>query len=312
MSNLTRRRFIAISAAAGVAPLAAGAAVPVARWTGTALGAQASATLAGITQEQAEPLFRRIEQELDRIEGIFSLYRPDSVLSRLNREGSADQPPAGLLEVLSVCDALNRQTGGAFDPTVQPLWTLYAEAAPRGEVPSGDAITATLARTGWTGVRYDARHVSLEKPGMALTLNGIAQGYASDQIARLLRAAGLSGVLVDMGEVVAVGSRPDGTPWQAGIADPDGGVLDGHVSLSDRALTTSAPGGTVLDPAGRVGHIFDPRTGQPGGQWRQVSVSAASASLADGLSTAFCVMSRAQIRSAAASFTDVRVEKLVA
>jgi thiamine biosynthesis lipoprotein len=312
MSNLTRRRFISICAAAGVAPLAARAAVPVARWTGTALGAQASATLAGITQEQADPLFRKIEMELDRIDDVFSLYRPASVLNRLNQEGSVSQPPAGLLEVLSVSDALNRQTGGAFDPTVQPLWTLYAEAALREEVPDQGAIVATLVRTGWDGVRFDSGGVWLQRPGMALTLNGIAQGYASDRIAGLLRAAGLRGVLVDMGEIVGVGSHPDGTPWRAGIADPDGGIFSGHVSLSDRALATSAPGGTVLDPAGRVGHIFDPRTGQPGGQWRQVSVSAPSAALADGLSTAFCLMSRSQIRSAAASFAGIRVEKMVA
>ncbi len=314
----TRRRFIAISAAmATVAampamPGAALAAVPTATWRGLALGAGASITLAGLEQDQAAPLFARIEAELTRLEDIFSLFRPASSLSRLNRDGVLQYPPAEMLEILSLSNAIHTNTGGAFEPSVQPLWSLFADAAARETRPDADAIERARARTGWQYVRFDAARVAFARPGMALTLNGIAQGYITDRIAGLLRAAGLQNVLVDMGELRALGQRPGGGGWRVGLADPAGGVLPGVLTLSDRALATSAPGATMLDAAGRIGHIFDSRTGQPGGVWQQVSVSAPSAALADGLATAFCLLEGAQIQSAAAMFQGVKVEKLVA
>jgi len=310
----SRRRFIAITAAtAGVAALpgAAFAQVPVATWRGIALGAGASATLAGIEPDAATGIFRRMKAELARLENIFSLYRPHSALVRLNKNGHLDQPPTELLEVLSLTNSIHAATNGAFDPTVQPLWILYAKAAGQNSIPTATEIKAAKRRVSWPSVRFDADRIAFDRPHMGLTLNGIAQGYVTDRIADLLRAEGLRGVLVDMGEIHAIGQRPDGGPWRSGLRNPDGGVFAGYVSLQDRALATSAPAATVLDPAGRIGHIFDPRTGKPGGLWRQVSVSARSAALADGLATAFCLTNHAQILRSVAAFENVSVEKLV-
>ncbi len=310
----SRRRFIAIgAAAAGVAALPGTlhARLPVATWRGVALGADASATLAGVTRHEARPLFRRMEAELNRLEDIFSLYRPQSALSRLNRDGRLRRPPAELLELLSLSDAIHAQTGGAFDPTVQPLWSLYADAARRNRMPSAREIRAARQRIGWQALRYDSDLVAFDRPNMALTLNGIAQGYVTDRITDLLRARGLRNILIDMGEVRASGTRPGGGPWRAGIADPDGGVLPLRIGLSDRALATSAPAATVLDSAGRVGHIFDPRPTATGTRWRQVTVSADRAALADGLATALCLLSRDRITRAIDAFATARVEKLI-
>jgi thiamine biosynthesis lipoprotein len=167
------------------------------------------------------------------------------------------------------------------------------------------------ARTGWAGIHFDTDGIISTRPGMALTLNGIAQGYIADLIADLLRAQGMAGVLVNMGEIHAVGARANGTPWRVGIATPDGNVRSNAVMLVDRALATSAPYGTVLDREGRIGHIVDPRTGRPGGLWRQVSVSAPRAALADGLSTAFCLMPRDLTERAIAAYPGARVEALL-
>ena len=311
MTAITRRRFIAISATAAALPGLAFGAAPVTRWRGVALGARASMTLAEIGEVEAAPVIDRVMSEIDRLEAIFSLYRADSALSRLNRTGRLASPPAEMLELLTLCGAIHRQTGGAFDPTIQPLWALYAEAAAVGHMPSNAEIDTTHARTGWMGVRYDTGAIFFTRPGMALTLNGVAQGYIADRIADLLRAEGMAGVLVDMGEIHAVGSRADGTPWRAGISLPDGDLRPGSVTLVDRALATSAPSGTVLDPAGRIGHIVDPQTGRSGGRWRQVSVSAPRAALADGLSTAFCLMPGSLIERAVAAGSGARVEALL-
>lgn len=310
----SRRRFIAIgAAAAGVAALpgTSRARVPVATWRGIALGADASATLAGISQSQARPLFARMEAELGRLEGIFSLYRAQSALSRLNRLGRLRNPPPELLELLSLSDTIHAATEGAFDPTVQPLWSLYADAVMRNRMPRESEIRAARRRIGWQALRYDSDLVEFARPGMALTLNGIAQGYVTDRITELLRARGFGNILIDMGEIRASGTRPGGGPWRAGIADPDGGVLPLRIGLSDRALATSAPAATVLDSAGRIGHIFDPRPAATGTRWRQVTVSADRAALADGLATALCLLPRKAIARAIGSFATAKVEKLI-
>lgn len=293
--TLTRRRFLSISAAALSVPAAAQAGES-ARWQGVALGAPASMVLAGVALPAARPVFAALEAELLRLERIFSLYRDDSALARLNARGHLDAPPPEMLDLLSLAGAMHDATGGAFDPTVQPLWRARAtggdEAAARGLI-------------GWRQVGFDAGRVTLARPGMALTLNGIAQGYITDRIAELLKSHGFGDVLVDMGEVVARGRRGDGAAWQAGIAAPDGALV-GRVTLRDRALATSAPMGTRLGD-GR-GHIIDPAGA--GARRALVSVSAPRAAVADGLSTALCLVDDATADRAAARFAGARIEAL--
>ncbi len=305
--SLSRRRFLSISATMVMIPGAAIASIPVAKWQGVALGAGASMQLVGLSDNEASPIFAQIEQEVSRLESIFSLYRENSVLSQLNRFGSIDSPPSELLELLSIASAIHSATDGAFDPTVQPLWALYARAASDGKMPSAAEIYATRAHVGWEKLYFDSTLVRFEQKGVALTLNGIAQGYITDRVASLLRAHGFNDVMINMGEVSALGSRPDGNPWQAGIATPDG-TLVGQVELKNRALASSATLGTVLDERGQLGHIINPQTGRPGKVHRLISVSADRAVLADGLSTAFSVMSLNMINQILPEFGDARLE----
>jgi len=299
----SRRRFLTITAwtglGAALAPGAMAAAPTLHRWRGSALGAAASIVIA---HDDAHRLTALAKAEVARLEGAFSLYRPDSALSRLNAAGILRHPPPEMLELLAMCDALHARTDGAFDPTVQPLWALYAERHAAGTSPSQREISTVLHRVGWRHVDVASDAVALRRPGAKLTLNGIAQGYISDKVAALLKAQGVDNVLVDIGETVAVGNRPDGQPWRIGLADPARpGAAARYRRLSDQACATSAPAGTSFDHDGRVGHILDPRSGRPGGRWRQVSVIADSAAYADGLSTAFCLMETAAIRRASAS-----------
>jgi len=304
---LTRRRFLAISAAACAAPRGAFAAGEVARWRGVALGAQASITLAGLDEAAATPVFAAAAAEIARLEDIFSLYRPRSEISRLNAAGALAAPSPEMLELLSLSGAIHHATQGAFDPTVQPLWNVWAEAT--GPAPDATALASARAAVGWDGVAFDAEAIAFRRPGMALTLNGIAQGYIADRVAQLMRGLGLTDVLIDAGEIAALGVRSDGRPWRVGVAAPDGAVL-AKAALRDRALATSAPLGTLLGAAGE-GHILDPRTGASRAAWRVVSVSAGRAAAADGLSTAFCLLGRDEIDRALAAFPEARLEVLV-
>lgn len=309
MSSLTRRRFIAVAAAVGLAP-GASVARPVATWRGIALGAGVEIHLSGMTQAEAAPIFAEIVGEISRLERIFSLYRPNSAISRLNQRGMLATPPAELLQVLSLTNSIHQATEGAFDPTIQVLWKLFATVARKGRTPRPDEVSAVHELVDWSAVHFDSALVSFGRRGMAVTLNGIAQGFITDRIAGKLRALGLRDVLVDMGELRASGTGPDGASWSALIANPDGGRPIHRVTLRDRALATSASHGTVLDKDGVVGHIFDPWTGRPASNVGQVSVSAPTATVADGLSTAFCVMRRPQIATALLSFEGTQLEDL--
>ncbi len=296
MPALTRRRFIAISAALFAAgPVRA---APVRHWTGVALGARASITLA---HPEAERIVTAARDEIARLESIFSLYRADSALSHLNRDGGLDAPPLELVECLGIAGAVHDATGCAFDPTVQPLWSTYAEAFAAGRAPDEAALAAARARVGWSFVEVAPARVAFARPGMAITLNGIAQGYIADRVTRLLEAEGLRDVLVDTGELRAIGGMPDRGDWTVQL--PDGR----STGLRDRALATSAPLGTVFDAEGRVSHILDPRSGRPAPAFRgSVTVTAPTAALADAMSTALCLLGDRDGEAALGAFRGCR------
>ena len=251
-------------------------------------------TLAGISPLDARPIFAGLEAELERLERIFSLYHPDSALVRLNQKGHLASPPPELLDLLTLAGAIHDATEGAFDPTVQPLWLALA---------SGGDIATARQRIGWTGLHFDAQEVRFTRPGMALTLNGIAQGEITDRIAALLTRQGFGNILVDIGEIAARGRKPDGTPWQAGIATPQGDIVH-RVTLSNRALATSAPEGTLL--TADQGHILGPQGQAP--RHSLVTLSAPKAALADGLSTALCLLDRKAGQRAVRHFPGAAIE----
>lgn len=295
--SLTRRRLITIAAAAAGTALAGrtARADDAVRWHGSALGAQVSIEIHHPDRAAAERLVRQSLAEVRRLEGLFSLYQPGSAICTLNRAGVLAAPDPDMVKLLRTALAFAELTGGAFDPTVQPLWQLYAahfsspSADPDG--PAADKLAQALAKVGHDGLLVSPDRIALLKHGAGLTLNGIAQGYATDRVVDMLRGAGLSTTLVDMGEVRAIGARPDGKPWQVGLADADRpGRLGATVAIVDRAVATTAGAGFRFDRAGRFTHLFDPRTGRSPARYRSVSVIAPTATEADALSTAFSLL----------------------
>lgn len=296
----TRRRFISLSAAAAgmaLCPRGASAGSTAVRWRGRALGAPAEMILHHPDRAQAERLIRRVVVEINRLERIFSLYRPDSTLATLNARGALADPPAELVELLEQSRTVWALSGGVFDPTVQPLWLLHARhfstpgADPAG--PSRDSIEAVVTRIGFEHVAFDRNRIAFRRPGMGLTLNGIAQGYITDRAVEILRAGGVVHTLADLGEIRALGPREDGTPWRAGIAG-----TDMRVDLVDRAIATSGTNGFRFAGPGSPSHLLDPRTGVSAGRHDSVSVVAPTAAAADALSTAFSFMDGDRIATA--------------
>ena len=306
MSAMNRRRFLSIVAASAALPAVA-ATPSTARWHGRAMGAKVSMKIAGIDDATAAPIFAAVEQELMRLEGIFSLYRTDSEITRLNLDGVLRAPAPEFLQVLSLCDRLHRASNGAFDPTIQPLWLAVAQGSD----------TATIEQTrklvGWKALQFDASEVRFDGAGRGLTLNGVAQGFVTDKIAALLKARGLRDVLVNMGEIAALGRDVDGSEWTVGVAGVASVGVAGadreivhRLHLSDRALATSAPLGTRIGVNGDKGHIFG--ASQDAALRNLVSVSAPSAALADGLSTMLCLLSEQDAKPVMSHFATAQIE----
>ena len=254
--TISRRRFLMIASAAVLAKPARADAV----WRGRALGAEASIRLSGSGAEQA------VAAALDtvrRMEVLFSLHDPSSALSRLNADGALVMPPE-FAALMSRVDLVHRATGGLFDPTVQARWRDLA----RGQVGCGYV-------EGWLNLRIDGPRVALPL-GMQLTLNGIAQGFATDRVKQVLAVHGVTDVVVNIGEI-AVGASP------ANIAIA--GQPLRTLTLQDEAVATSDPDALRLV----TGHHHILRPGRcDAGALGPVSVVAPTACLADGLSTALC------------------------
>lgn len=292
---IKRRRFLSIVAA--LPGLGLAGSVPgrrPVRWQGSAMGAEASLTLYHDDPAAARALIAACTAEIVAMEGLFSLFRRDSWLVRLNRDGQLERAPVEFVGLASLARRFSAASGGAFDVTVQPLWALhaghFAQAEPDPDGPPAAAVDQARRLVDWRDLRVEGDTVWLARPGMAATFNGIAQGFVTDRVAALLRRHGVTDVLLDLGEFRGLGGHPDGRPWRVAVADPHrlGGVL-ATLPLRDQAVASSGGYGTVFDAAGRFHHLFDPARGVPSQAWAGVTVIAADATTADALSTALAV-----------------------
>ncbi len=264
------------------------------RWRGQALGAQASLLIYHPDATEAGRIVARALAEIERLEAIFSLYREDSALVRLNRDGYLEVPPFDLVDLLARAGRWSHLTDGAFDVTVQPLWDLYrrhfSQAGADPGAPDAASLAKARALVDYQALEIDSERIAFGRTGMAITANGIAQGYICDRVAGLLRSEGLDEVLIDLGEIHALGPGPGGRPWRIGLADPrQPGSTLGSVDLVDRAVATSAS-----MPARELpfAHILDPQRGRPAEWPLSASVVARMAVDADALSTALVASSK--------------------
>jgi FAD:protein FMN transferase len=313
----TRRRFLRVVAAvAGLPPIIATlrATPPKARlhtWQGDVLGALSELTLWHPDAAFAQRTILRVRQETEHFERIFSLYRRDSEISRLNAAGKLLKPSPELRTLIEKSQRLGELSGGAFDISVQPLWRLYeAHFWSRTDVqPDIAARALDVAHTvvDFRQIECGAAAIQFARAGMAITLNGIAQGYIADAITDMLRNEGFESAVVDLGEYRTIGRHPDGRPWRIGIRDGgDFSRIDRMVDLEDTALAVSGGYGTTFEASGRCHHIFDPRTGASANNLVDVAVIGPTATGADGLATAICVAGEALAPTLVAAYPETR------
>jgi thiamine biosynthesis lipoprotein len=276
------------------------------RLDGLTMGTTYSIVLAHPAPSRAERL--RLEQALNEtmegINNLMSVYMPDSEISRINRASAGEPLPLApeTARVLGFSLDLARASGRAFDPTIGPLvraWGFGPGPASGPEGPGSDELRALQERIGAHRVRLDGRMLTKLADGLEFDLNAVAKGHGVDAVAKTLRDLGYERFMVEIGgEVVVRGLNPGGTRWRIGVDRPapdalPGARLERVLHLTDCAIATSGDyRNHRTNPDGhRVSHLFDPRLGQPiSREWSSVTVLASDCLTADGLATALYVL----------------------
>jgi len=259
--------------------------------TAQALGTTVQLTVYHRDAAAAEAAIDQALAELRTVESVMSLYRSDSQVVRLNTTGELADPHPYLVQVLREAQMLAERSGGAFDVTVQPLWELYYKSSQAGALPAAGDLAAARAKVGWRRLEVSDASVRLRGHGTAITLNGIAQGFAADVVKGVFESAGVAHALIDTGEIDTLGSHVVKDRWTIGIKHPRRpGELLGLAGLQGRSLATSGDYETTFDADFRHHHLLDARTGDSPAELSSVSIVAPSGLQADALSTAVFVM----------------------
>lgn len=316
-SRPTRRRVLRIVAGFAGLPLTIAGVRAMApkgqffSWHGDVLGAVSELTLWHTDAAFAHATILRVREEIERFEKIFSLYRADSEISRLNKAGRLTKPSPELSELIDTSQRLSVLSGGAFDISVQPLWQLYEAHFWTHTETSMDILAkahdVARALVNFRSIDSGPNATGFARPGMGITLNGIAQGYITDAIADMLRNEGFEAAVVDLGEFRTLGHHPDGRPWRLGIQDgrhPND--VNRTIELEDMALAVSGGYGTTFEPSGRFHHIFDPHSGASANNLVQVVVIGPRATVADGLTKAIYVGGEALTPTLLAAYPGTR------
>ncbi len=236
--------------------------------------------------------------EMKRIDAVMTTWTPDSEVSRVN-QGAGVKPVAVGEETFAVIERAMRvakATQGVFDITVgafQGLWKFDQDMDQT--LPTPAAVKQRLALVGYQHVVLDAakRTVFLKKPGMAITLGGIAKGYAVDRCVKLLHDRGFISFMVQAGGDMYIAGKKGPTPWTVAIRDPRGapGTFFAASPVEDHSFSTSGDYERGFVKEGiRYHHILDPKTGQPARKSRSVTVRARDAFTADAWSKVLFIL----------------------
>jgi thiamine biosynthesis lipoprotein len=238
---------------------------------------------------------------VDEIEARISIYRSDTEFARINAaSGAWVTVSADTLALLALARDLHAQTAGGFDIAAGPLVSAWGFLKRQGRTPEAHDLAAALAATGSRHLEIDeaGSRVRLLVAGAALNPGAIGKGWAIDRGMSFLVGSGVPSVLVHGGQssVRAIGTQGSSLPgrggWTVGLRHPlRPGRRLATITLREQALGTSGSGTQFFIERGkRLGHILDPRTGQPAEGVVSATVITGSAAEADALATALYVL----------------------
>jgi FAD:protein FMN transferase len=223
-------------------------------------------------------------QRVEALHGLATDWTPEGEVHRLNAAAGGEPVPISpeVEAMLRASLRLAEATGGAFDPTINALWGLWDFDA--GTAPEPEELASRVALVGWQDLAVADGEAALARPGMSVSLGGIAQGWA----AAAGRETTEHSVLVDVSGDIAVRGQ-----WTVGVQHPrrPRGELIAAVVLRDAVLTTSGDYERAFELDGeRMHHVLDPRTGRPAVGASSATVVSVDGAVADGLATALLVL----------------------
>ena len=227
---------------------------------------------------------------VNRLDAELSTGNEKSEVSRINSAGKGMLSEDGSF-LMKRALSLYEDTGGLFDITIYPVMELWGFTDGNYRVPEENEIEGALALVDASRIEYDetAGQVVLPEPGMKIDFGGIAKGYTSSCMAKMLRERGIEHAIINLGgNVQTVGTKPDGSLWRIGVRDPvNTDSMVGVLSISDTAVITSGGYERFFEENGeRYHHIINPETGYPADSGlSSVTVITSDGTMADGLST---------------------------
>ncbi|MDD2233600.1 MAG: FAD:protein FMN transferase [Desulfitobacteriaceae bacterium] len=254
-----------------------------------------------ITQEVYGRDARQVSVEamdkLKFLEDLMTINDLDSDSSKLSMnagKGYVELNPETISVLKSARKISDLSDGAAFDITVAPVVKAWGIGTDNPQIPSEETLKKLVPLINYQDVQIDeaSNKASLAKPGQMIDLGGIAKGYAGDVLREIYQKNGIKSGLINLGgNVIAVGSKPDGSPWSIGIQNPrseTGGIV-GIIQVSDKAVVTSGDYQRYFEKDGkRYCHIIDPHTGYPADSGlMSVTIITSSSTDADGLAKAF-------------------------
>lgn len=258
-------------------------------------------TYYNIRYESTEDLHQAIQQRLQEFDHSLSMFNPQSVISKVNRNDSVVTD--SLFEAMyHEAHAISQLSGGAFDITVAPMvnaWgfgTKIQEPRTKNQDINLDSIKAFV---GYQHIRLNNHHLEKDDNRITLDASAIAKGYACDVVANLLRENGCQNLLVDIGgEVVLQGVNDKGNAWRVGITRPTIDATGAEKELQEVIASNNlcmATSGNYLQyyiaNGERRSHTIDPRSGYPvQHSLLSATVTASTCMRADALATACMVL----------------------
>lgn len=231
-----------------------------------------------------------------RFEAKFSRFRPDSVITRINRAAGGDwvavDEETG--HMLRLAGDLHDRTHGVMDASMLPLLNVWDWKSVHERLPGKDEVLRALDLCGWGRVEHQAGAVRLPQSGMGLDFGGFGKEYAVDHVGRMAGLAGIADALIDFGrDILALGGNGTHPFWHIGVEDGiQPGSCWGGLAVSGQAVCASGDYNRhFMHDGRRYGHILDPRTGWPVSNGTRAVTAIASSCLEAGVfSTAVFVL----------------------
>ena len=240
-----------------------------------------------------QALLDRLQGEVLRLEGLWSVTDGDSEIYAANHAlGSPVTVSEDTAALIFQALELGQDTGGALALTIRPVVQAWGFTTGEYQIPSQEELDGLLPLVDDSRVELDGTSLTLPD-GAELDLGAVAKGYTGQHLARLIREAGVTSALLDLGgNIQTVGCRPDGDPWRVAVRDPEGEGYAAVLEVEDEAVVTSGGYERYFEQDGvRYWHILDPATGQPARTGLlSVTVVGPSGTVCDALSTALFVM----------------------